>query len=138
MVKQLNPNRQKMNKHQLLSVALQRLDDSVSAADASSAPATVVINRNTSRTPEDDGMAVLIGDLSKSVRRYDANCNLRQLALHIQDVQTNKREYGLILCRSKDPSERLYLTEQMTAMTNEIKELEEQKHKLARIAEKYD
>jgi hypothetical protein len=129
------------DKHQLLSVALQRLSDSVSAADASSAPATVVMrrpNKNTSRTPEDDATAALIGDLGKSVSRYDANCNLRQLALQIQDVQTNKREYGLMHSRCKDPSERLYLTEQMTTMTNQIKELEEQKRKLARIAEKYD
>jgi hypothetical protein len=104
------------------------------------APATVVMRRpaRITSTPIDDDTAVLIGNLGKSVSRYDANCNVRQLQLNIQDVMASKREYGLILSRSTHPTEQLYLTEQMEAMTNEIEELEAEKRKLARISEKYN
>jgi hypothetical protein len=130
------------DKHQLLSVPLQRLSDSVSVVDASSAPATVVMRRpirsSRSSTPNHDEATVLLGDLGKSVSQYNANCNVRLLHLNIQDLMARKCEWGATLVRSTDPAERLYYTEQMTAMTKEIEELEAQKRKYARIAEKYD
>jgi hypothetical protein len=129
------------DKHQLLSVALQRLSDSVLAVDASSAPATVVMRRpmrSRSSTPMNDEATTLLGDLGKSVSQYDANCNVRMLHASIQELAASKREFGATLSRSKDPSEQLYYMQQLAAMTNEIEELEAQKRKYACIAEKYD
>jgi hypothetical protein len=129
------------DQHQLLTVALQRLSDAVSAVDASSAPATVVMRRpggSRSSTPMNDDGNALLGNLGKSVNRYDANCNVRMLHASIQELKLNKRDYGATLSRSTIPSEQLYYTEQIVAMTNEIEELEAKKRKYERIADNYD
>jgi hypothetical protein len=130
------------DQHQLLTVALQRLSDAVSAVDASSAPATVVMRRpgggSRSSTPMNDDGNALLGNLGKSVNRYDANCNVRMLHASIHELKLNKRDYGATLSRSTIPSEQLYYTEQIVAMTNEIEELEAKKRKYERIADNYD
>jgi hypothetical protein len=129
------------DQYQLLSVALQRLSDAVSAVDASSAPATVVMRRpsgSRSSTPMNDDGNALLGNLGKSVNRYDANCNVRMLHASIQELKVNKHDFGATLSRSTIPSERLYYTEQSVAMTNEIEEMEAKKRKYERIADNYN
>jgi hypothetical protein len=121
------------DEHQLLSSTLQRLNDSVSAGDASSAPSVIKMRRPNRPSPTfsdtTDGNG---NDFSKTLGKYNVDCALRNVSDRLSALADKKSNFRVMKFRATSTEEREFVQEEIDSIDAEIEVRQKERRGLER------